>query len=82
MANSNTKTTLTLYSLAFSFIIVYSPVSGQLTIGGTEVVSISSGETLFVDGLAFTPGSTFELGGTSITSQSTLTNTSLNTAIS
>lgn len=81
MPNSNIKTTLTRFLLALSFILAYKPVSAQLSVGGTEVFSIATGEIFFVDGLAFTPGSTFDLSGTSITAQSSLTNTSMNTAI-
>lgn len=81
MTNSNIKTTLTRFLFALFFIITYKPVSAQLSVGGTEVFRIATGEIFFVDGLAFTPGSSFDLGGTSITVQSSVTNTTMNTAI-
>lgn len=81
MSKSNIKSRLAWFLSAFCFIIT-KPVFAQLTVGGTEIVSIATGETFFVDGLAFTPGSTFDLSGISISSQSTLSNTSLNTSIS
>lgn len=81
MKISKMKHSLTHSLLAFALFYLNTTASGQFSVGGSEVVSIATGETIFVDGLAFTPGSTFDLSGTSITAQSSLTNTSLNTAI-
>ena len=81
MTRSNMKNSLTHALFAFFLLFLHTSVSGQFSVGSSEVVSVATGETLFVDGLAFTPGSTFDLSGTSIATQSSLTNTSLNTAI-
>mgnify|MGYP002140186179 FL=1 len=81
MTRSNMKNSLTHALFAFLLLFLHTSVSGQFSVGSSEVVSVATGETLFVDGLAFTPGSTFDLSGTSIATQSSLTNTSLNTAI-